>query len=183
MKCALFLRGICRARIIARVLAISVVFICRRCLKSSQHMTWHPLYFNTWSDTPCISAPINLNIISDKHIDTSSLTTAFQENFYNTTSETYDVVSGLSAQIVGPSAALEVYYYTLEEYIWSVHCNSRISKQKDINNRWHCLHKEWRHVPQGCKLRILGARAQNLVTDDSVVVAVESFINEIVPGT
>ena len=36
---------------------------------------------------------------------------------------------------------------------------------------------------QGCKLRIQAARAQKLVSDGSVVVAVDSFINEVVPGT
>ena len=36
---------------------------------------------------------------------------------------------------------------------------------------------------QGCKERIQAARAQKLVSDGSVVVAIESFINELVPGT
>ena len=36
---------------------------------------------------------------------------------------------------------------------------------------------------QGCKLRIQAARAQKLVSEEAVVVAVDSFIQEIVPGT
>ena len=67
------------------------------------------LHLNSTSSVTClISAPLELNIICDKHIDVSSVTAAFQELFYNTNCVTYDVVSGLAAQIVGPVAAIEV---------------------------------------------------------------------------
>ena len=61
---------------------------------------------------PFTAAPITLNVIAEKHIDTAGLTVAFQDYFYNTTSLTYDVVSGLAAQLVGPAAAIEVAYIT-----------------------------------------------------------------------
>ena len=36
---------------------------------------------------------------------------------------------------------------------------------------------------EGCRLRVQAARAQKIVGDTDVAVAVESFVNEIVPGT